>query len=220
MIHFAIFAKYWEPGKVKTRLAKKVGAEAACEAYIRFLQHLVEQFAGVADRRTVVYSPGDAKEQFRAEIRSEWDLAPQAEGDLGARMKEFFASNASEGQKNILIGSDTPNLSVDYINTVAQWLDECDIVLGPSGDGGYYLIAMKDQWPGLFEGVAWSTDRVLPTTIEKAEALGATYRLLPEMKDVDEFADLQRLMAELQDSDSQGDKQLLTELMQLELPLE
>ena len=217
MLHFAIFAKYWEPGQVKTRLARNVGAAAACKVYFHFVRHLVHRFREVGVRRTVVYSPAGTEELFREEVPAAWDLAPQSNGDLGRRMNEFFVVNAAPGTKNVLIGSDTPNLPVEYVEKAAEFLDSVDVVLGPSGDGGYYLIGMKNPVREIFEDIAWSTDQVLQATLEKLNSIGKTYKLLPEMKDVDELEDLQELLKQLLASDQADDQELLDSLRPLEL---
>ena len=215
-MHFAIFAKYWEPGKVKTRLARKIGNATACKVYVRFFQHLIHRFRCIGDRRTVVFSPVGSEALFRKEVPENWDLAPQAGGDLGNRMKEFFVSNSAEGIKNILIGSDTPNLPVEFVDQAFKLLEQVDVVLGPSADGGYYLVGMMEPID-IFDDVAWSTDQVLPTTLRKLDSIGKTYQLLPELKDVDEFEDLQRLMKELPTSSLQADQDLFAALQEVEI---
>ena len=180
---------------------------------------MLNKFETAGDRRTVVYSPPESERLFRDEIAQAWGLAPQADGDLGNRMRDFFESNAEANVKNILIGSDTPNLPVSVVDTVAGWLGECDVVLGPSADGGYYLIAMTNPVSGLFEDIQWSTEEVLASTIAKLDAAGCSYKLLPEMKDVDEFSDLELLMTNLRAADEAEDKPLLEELLQLEMQL-
>ncbi len=219
MVHLAIFAKYWEAGKVKTRLAARLGDDRARDVYRVFLRHLMDKLGEAGDTRTIVFTPSDREGEFRSEISASWQLAPQSDGDLGNRMQCFFQAYGSEPtQKNILIGSDTPDLPSSYIRKTAEMLESVPVVIGPSADGGYYLLACRGEMPAIFEGIPWSTPRVLELTLEKLSALNCRYKLLPEMKDVDEFQDLQRLIRLLRIHGAEPD--LLSSIEELELELE
>ena len=146
--HLGLFAKFWEPGRVKTRLAATLGNQLACELYEIFLFHLLNSIAPVSDHTTVVFSPPDREADFRAAIAPDWMLEPQSEGDLGDRMRNFFAGQFSKDVptkqklKVVVIGADCPQLSVTEIQTAFDELDNNDVVIGPSTDGGYYLLGM------------------------------------------------------------------------------
>ena len=87
-----MFAKYWLPGSVKTRLARSIGEEKACQLYHRFVKTLLVRFQELGDRRIVAFSPMDRHAEFAAIIPEAWELTPQSSGDLGRRMQMFFDS--------------------------------------------------------------------------------------------------------------------------------
>ena len=89
-VHFAMFAKYWESGKVKTRLAKSIGETAARDIHLLFVQFLLRKFEKFGDRRSLVGSPEDKKQEFEQALSKTWSLAFQSAGDLGARMSRFL----------------------------------------------------------------------------------------------------------------------------------
>ena len=218
LVHLAIFAKYWEPGKVKTRLAKKLGEQLACDVYVTFLQYLLEQFSGFGDQRTVVYTPLESEALFREAVPQAWGMQSQADGDLGVRMQTFFESCCGNAnRKNILIGSDTPDLPLEAMQQAADALNDVPVVIGPSADGGYYLIGIRGEVPDIFAGVPWSTEQVLQLTLAKLQQQEVPCRLLPELKDVDELEDLQRLL-DILNNGGQHDE-LLAGLQRLELPI-
>lgn len=218
MVHLAIFAKYWEPGKVKTRLAKKLGDSLACEVYIIFLKYLLKQYSEFGDGRAVIFTPRETETLFREAVSPHWDLCAQENGDLGVRMRCFFERFSNDPQrKNILIGSDTPDLPPSIVRQAANALDEVPVVIGPSADGGYYLIAVRGNVPDIFSGIPWSTEQVLELTLAKLKQQDIPFRMLPELKDVDEWEDLQRLIGNLSGSDAHAE--LLSQLTTLELPV-
>ena len=194
MTLFGMFAKYWESGKVKTRLAASIGPDLARDVYFLFLQHLVRKFSDSFQQRQLAYSPMERLEEFEKLVGDSWELQPQADGDLGNRMSHFFETNLSKADKVILVGSDTPDLSSTIAEQAAHFLGEHDVVLGPSLDGGYYLIGMRKYCAELFDGVPWSTPQVLETTISKLKESDTSFAMLPEKRDVDEGNDLLRLM--------------------------
>lgn len=192
-----MFAKYWGVGQVKTRLGQVIGQELASDVHLIFLRHLVNRFDAFGDRRTLVYSPAESESSFRRFLPDTWNMQPQSAGDLGIRMKTFFRNSAEVSSgKTLLIGSDTPDIPVSFTNLVVEMLDDVPIVLGPSSDGGYYLIAMTGFYD-IFDDIPWSTDQVLSLTLSRLKQQGIDFRLLPELTDVDEIDDLKRLMHKL-----------------------
>jgi rSAM/selenodomain-associated transferase 1 len=220
LTHLAMFAKYWQLGQVKTRLASSVGAAAARDVYLVLLQHLVKRFSRFGDQRTVVFSPPESRPQFRDLLPGEWDLEEQAQGDLGNRLRTFLTDNLdTHGTKLIVIGSDTPDLPVSYVARAVDLLSEFPVVIGPSQDGGYYLIGMCRLVPDIFDGITWSTNQVLRQTIERLHNRNCPYGLLPSLNDVDELADLMQLMNKLRNNERDRlDDELLRKLERLELP--
>lgn len=191
-----LFVKYPQPGQVKTRLAERLGPEAATELYAAFVSDLIGRFATVAKRRVLGYSPAtnDSRDYFKGLAKSRYQLWPQPEGDLGERIVSFFCDQfGSPSDRIVLIGSDSPTLPCEFVERAFEMLGEADVVLGPATDGGYYLVGIRRRcWP-IFEGVAWSTATVLSQTIDRVRQAGASLALLPPWYDVDTEADLQLL---------------------------
>ena len=206
---FGMFAKYWEPGQVKTRLASGIGAEKAAAVYKAFLDVQVSRFAQLNDPQ-IVFSPEDRQREFESLLGAQietWQLQPQAGGDLGNRMAQFFQDSFDQGFERVtLIGSDTPTLPLGLIQHVGPLLDTHDVVLGPTEDGGYYLVAAKHGVPPIFTDIAWSTENVWHQTIEKLEQNNVPFTVLPTWYDVDDADDLQRLRIEL--SSTEDDERL------------
>ena len=210
--HLGLFAKFWEPGRVKTRLAATLGDELACELYQIFLFHLLETVVSVTDQTTVVFSPANQQADFRAAISPDWSLEAQSEGDLGDRMRNFFSkrlpsggsanggSAAQQATKVIAIGADCPQLPASEIQNAFDLLDDNDVVIGPSTDGGYYLIGMQGSLTEVFDGIDWSTPAVLPQTLDRLDKQNKSHSLLAERTDVDDQNDLQQMLAELSSS--------------------
>ncbi len=223
-----MFAKYWEAGRVKTRLAKSVGEVAARDVYLCFLQHLVRKYSKFGDRRTLVFSPFESKDDFSSwckglfakdSVRKPWGLHPQAEGDLGTRMRIFFETfGKSEDDKNILIGSDSPDVPANILEHAVSMLDNVPVVFGPSTDGGYYLIAMRGKPQNVFEDIPWSTPEVMPSTQRVMQQQGIAWGTLPEWTDVDELSDLNSLMKRLNAATDGADAELHERLKAMELP--
>ncbi len=229
MSHLGMFAKHWQAGQVKTRLAASIGPSAAADIYLVFLEHLVDTLDCCADCRTLVFAPEDKLELFESQFGDTWDYQAQAQGDLGRRLSHFFHQStrqaATQG-KSIVIGSDTPHLRPEVISEVESLLDHYPVVLGPSQDGGYYLIAINTNvMPmevDLFSEIPWSTDQVLQHTLDRLDNHGLQYHLLSEMLDVDDLAGLKNLFDELQGAADPVDLQLIKRLrfVVAELPLQ
>lgn len=193
-----MFAKFWGTGRVKTRLARDLGAERTSRLYRCFLETLVRRFAGEGDRRLLAYTPADSEEAFRELTSSAWTLAPQAAGDLGERMEDYFRrAFAADATYAILIGSDCPHLPLATVQQAFLELEQHSVVLGPSDDGGYYLVGAAREAPSIFTGIDWSTPAVWRQTIACLEAAGCDYTCLDPSYDIDDLNDLRRLRNEL-----------------------
>ena len=198
-----IFGKKPEPGRVKTRLATEFGPEAAAGLQEAMLFDLLDTW-GSADvlapggRRVLAYAPDDAGPWFDARIPASFALLPQADGDLGRRMHQFFAGEFEDGASRVvLIGSDAPTLDPTIVISAFLCLEGRDVVLGPATDGGYYLIGCRHAPPPIFEGVDWSTPDVLGQTTDRARDAGLSLAVLPPWYDVDTPDDLRMLSGHL-----------------------
>lgn len=190
----AIFARTPVRCRVKTRLAKAVGADAALRIYEDLLASTLARLGvGSETMAPEIWVDGGidafARWQRRSDARGLKDLrAPliaQGRGDLGRRMSRAFDQGV-----RVLVGTDIPRMTADYVEGALNALERADLVLGPTEDGGYCLIGMNSPHPELFDGIAWGTARVLRSTLRAAKDLRVT--LLDEMWDVDEVEDLAR----------------------------
>ncbi len=200
MHQIGMFAKYWTPGAVKTRLAVDIGDVAASRIYRGFVVALLQRLGELGDRNILAVTPADRLGEF-AGMASGWTIGPQTDGDLGERMRDYFDRSLANGATAVvLLGSDSPNVPRAYINEALGQLDVHDLVLGPTPDGGYYLIGARRASPDLFAGVQWSSPQVFRQTAANAERAGLKLGVLPEWYDVDDAEDLRRLLSELADT--------------------
>src|SRR4051794_31640293 len=145
-----IFGKQPDAGKVKTRLAAGLGDDAAAAIHEAMLFDTLETWnsRSILDpggRRVLVYAPADAGPWFDPRVSEAFALQPQVEGDLGTRMREFFAGEFDDGAARVvLIGSDSPTLDPSIVITAFLCLEGRDVVIGPSTDGGYYLVGARN----------------------------------------------------------------------------
>ncbi len=190
-----VFAKLPRPGMVKTRLGMAIGMEEAARVYETFAHHAF----GVADkllsegaRVYLFHSPEALEQEIRSWVGRDFVFASQVGTTLGERMLHAFELAFRGGaSRAVIIGTDVPDLRRDIVARAFQLLDAVELVIGPSTDGGYYLLGMKPPLKELFDGIAWSTDGVLQQTISKAEALRLSYTLLEELMDIDTLEDYQ-----------------------------
>jgi len=196
-----VFAKYWEPGKVKTRLARDTNHEFAASVYRQFIQATLETAAGIAQRSVLAFTPTDQYAEFAQCLPADWTMVAQATGDLGERMHAYFAdAHAHQIEKVVLIGSDSPHLPAVLLRQAFEQLDEHQCVIGPARDGGYYLIGARNIVPPVFDDIDWSTDNVLQQTVTKLQQADISYSLLPPSFDIDTIDDFRELQQHLQHS--------------------
>ena len=185
-----LFAKSPEPGRVKTRLADRLGAEAAARLYEAFVRDVLEtlySLAGAADLELHTDIPTDAWPEAAVPRRL------QAEGDLGAKMFHALERALREGRPRAMIaGSDAPTLPAGHVEKLLA--SDADVALGPTEDGGYYAIGCQRVHPAMFDGVRWSQPSSLEETARAARACGLTVVLGESWFDVDGPEDLERLL--------------------------
>jgi rSAM/selenodomain-associated transferase 1 len=180
-----IFTKKPELGKVKTRLAKSVGDEAALSIYKKLLVFTKSKVDTLAADKIVYYSNSIADN----DLWSGYQKAVQGNGDLGQKMQKAFETELRKYKKVCIIGTDCGDLTHSVLEKAFKLLDQHDFVLGPANDGGYYLLGMKEVYNELFNDIPWSTDQVLKLTQSKIKAIDATVHLLPQLVDVDIIED-------------------------------
>jgi len=179
-----IFTKNPELGKAKTRIAATLGDEAALKIYKRLLSITRTVVSNVVSTtRLLFYSEEIVEEDLWPNILFQKYL--QSNGDLGDRMEKAFETALSISHKALIIGSDCPFITPEIIEAAFDSLDSNDVVLGPTFDGGYYMIGMKTLHPRLFRDMTWSTETVYDTTIQRVSALGLSYATGPRLSDID-----------------------------------
>lgn len=184
-------------GMVKTRLVPPLTLEQAAEFYRALL---LDQLAALRNypgaARYVFYAPAAGGAALRELGGGDYEYLPQSDGDLGPRMAQVFADLWRLGVENILlIGSDLPALPAALLDQAFAQLGggERRVVLGPSLDGGYYLVGMNRPTPEIFANMTWSHHRVLHDTVRRLDELGVAYGMLPSWFDLDMADDFQRL---------------------------
>jgi len=182
-----VFAKAPVPGRVKTRLAAAVGDAAACAWYRRCVEHVLADVTQGPWCTQLWVDAADAVESVSTWLHMQPIV--QQGSDLGARMLHATAQNAPA--RSVVIGTDAPDITSGTIRTAFDALREYDVVIGPAYDGGYYLIGMREPMPVLFDGIDWSTDRVMSQTLLAAAAVGASVHVLSPLRDIDTIDDLQ-----------------------------
>lgn len=182
-----LFVKYPVKGNVKTRLAKTIGDEKAVRLYKKLAENILASISNLKNSyKYIFYSEKEEKELVRSWIRKNYFYAAQEGDDLGERMKNAFRLVFSQGaNKAIIIGTDIPDLTKETIQDAIDKLDENEIVIGPSPDGGYYLLGMKKYMPFLFDNIIYSTNSVLKDTIGKIKENKLSYHILQTLEDID-----------------------------------
>jgi len=190
------FIKNPEKGLVKTKLASAVGDEMAVKLYRRFLLEMLSTLNRGTFLFYLCFYPEHSLNDLKRWLGDDYLYMPQAGENLGERMKNaFIDAFAMNFKRVVLIGSDIPDLPLEFIEKAFTSLQEKDVVIGPSIDGGYYLIGFKDKNFSLraFEGIPWSTKRVFEETVKVLKQEGLTVHALQPLRDIDTIDDLKNL---------------------------
>ena len=194
-----LMAKQPQAGMTKTRLCPPFSPEEAAELYEALLKDTLALAGGLKDvQLAVAISPPEALNYFE-QIAPPGTLMLQVQGaNIGICLEQSLGALLKLGyRKALALNTDGPSLPREYLAQAIQMLDTHDLVLGPSEDGGYYVVGLKGRLPSIFENIPWSTSTVLARTLEQAENLRLRVSLTPPWYDVDSPADVQRLLAEL-----------------------
>jgi rSAM/selenodomain-associated transferase 1 len=199
-VGLAVLAKAPRAGAVKTRLCPPLRPPEAAELARCFLLDAVHRVGAVAGTRPVIaYAPPEARGEFER-LAPGFALLAQRGDDLGARQSRLLTDVLALGHAAALVmGTDAPTLPRECLDEAVSLVmaPDVDLVLGPTDDGGYYLVGLRVPCPALFEDMPWSTSAVLSRTLERAQRLGLRVACLPAWFDIDTKADLERLAAEL-----------------------
>ncbi len=195
--HLLIFVKHPTPGQVKTRLARELGEESAAEIYRACVELTLERLRVFRCEAAVYVDPPESVGRITSWLGTGWTLHPQQGGSLGERLAAAMRESFEAGAKRVVvIGTDSPWLQPAQIAAAFNALADHDLVLGPTEDGGYYLIGLSRPAPALFDGVAWSSPEVFGQTQQNARALGLRTASLPAGYDLDHLDDVERFVDE------------------------
>lgn len=184
-----VFLRAPVKGRVKTRLAATLGEDCALEVYIRLMLHTLREAGALRC----------AKQAWYADVVPDPDPCAthgftshvQTGDDLGQRMRNAFAEGFANGYGPVvIIGTDLPGLSTELLQAALDAMGDHDAVIGPTHDGGYYLLCLHAPLDALFSDKQWSTATVFARTVSDLALNGKTCHLLPQLADVDSEADL------------------------------
>lgn len=185
-----VFLRFPEPGKVKTRLAQRIGPDAAAELYRGWIGCVLGTLQPLRKRlRVVGYIDGAPACAFScwAALVDDWWLQPA--GDLGVRLSHAFRLGHQAGRKVLAIGTDCLELDADLLEGALDRLERDDVVLGPSLDGGYYLVGTAKPRERLFDDVRWSAPCTLEDQVRTCRRNGWSVGYLPARRDIDTWED-------------------------------
>jgi len=193
-----IMAKAPRPGLVKTRLARSLSVSAATELYRCLLDDTIALAQALDGIEVAIMCPEPDVEELVRATGGTVPVVPQIGSGLEAGLNTVFAHFTGEGRRPIVaFNSDSPHLPASVLAGAFRSLAECDLVVGPTHDGGYYLVGATATHPGLFTEDVMGTTNAFESLLARARALGLTTHLTDPGYDIDEPADLKRLATEL-----------------------
>lgn len=184
-----VFVRNPELGRVKTRLAKSIGDQAALETYKILSKHTSKIISEIDSDQLIFYS--DKIQDNDVWTATNCKKQIQTKGDLGQKMLAAFQYGFSLGyQKILIIGSDLYSLRPKHIESAFEQLENYDVVIGPALDGGYYLLGLNFIIPKIFKQKQWSTSSVLKETLSDLKEFNVN--LLEPLNDIDTYEDLKK----------------------------
>lgn len=210
--YLVMFVRFPVRGQVKSRLARDLGEKAATDLYRCFVQDLSQKFSKEPYRLYIAFYPEEKEREIREMLGHDFSYFPQMGEELGERMKLAFLRCFSEGARTIvLIGSDIPDLPAVIVDEAFRALDEYGTVIGPSVDGGYYLIGFREDAlnEDVFAGLPWGEDSVFQETTNILRIAGASVHVLPVWRDIDNGEDIRALIKNSKDKGFAGSKTML-----------
>jgi rSAM/selenodomain-associated transferase 1 len=184
----SVFLKAPRLGTVKTRLAAEVGERHALRLYRVMAARTLAAAREAGLDASLWFTPVDAAPEMRHWLGEDWVMRPQASGDLGARLAA--AAHAAEpGQRWLAVGVDCPRLDAALLREASDAMADGNVVLGPTVDGGYYLVGGVAPLPDLFSAMPWSTERLLDATRARLSEAGHAWHELRTLRDVDTAED-------------------------------
>ncbi|MGZ6249236.1 MAG: TIGR04282 family arsenosugar biosynthesis glycosyltransferase [Syntrophales bacterium] len=207
-----MFVRFPEQGQVKSRLAKDIGEEPATNLYRCFVDDLSERFSKEPYRLCLAFHPREKEREMKEMLGHDFSYIPQTGEDLGERMKLAFLRCFSEGARSVvLIGSDIPDLPARIVDEAFRALDKYGTVIGPSLDGGYYLLGFRQETfnEGIFAWLPWGAETVFQQTMNILHMAGALVHVLPVWWDIDKHEDIAVLIKNSKDTGFTDSKTML-----------
>ncbi|HEC20411.1 MAG TPA: glycosyltransferase [Gammaproteobacteria bacterium] len=195
-----VFCKAPLPGQVKTRLAEAIGQEAATTIHVHLACHCLRVAVNAQLAPVTLFCAPDVDHEFFQACRKEWGVCLQSQHgrDLGERMQHAVEESLQQSSPVLVIGTDCPAITADYLRTAMVFASKGDTVIGPAEDGGYVLLAMKEPRSELFTDIDWGTSQVYAQTLAR---ISGKVNKLDDLWDVDRLVDVRRLR---EDADQLG----------------
>jgi len=191
------------PGETKTRLGSHLKDKECADLHQAFLKDMNSKLLNLQKVNPGVdlylsFTPADSSSLFAEIIDDKFNRIPQRGKGLGAKMYNAFFDAYQKSNLPVLItGSDLPLLNIEILTEALAGLKERDLVIGPSSDGGYYLIGMKKPEKFIFDFKKWGNNSVLERTVREARKYDLKCHFLPEVNDIDTFKELLQLRSEI-----------------------
>ncbi|HBP89101.1 MAG TPA: TIGR04282 family arsenosugar biosynthesis glycosyltransferase [Nitrospirales bacterium] len=201
-----VFAKAPVAGQVKTRLCPPLTPDEAASLHGSLVLDILERCQSLKGYdRILAGTPSPHHPFFRAmEARFKIPVWDQQGEDLGARIAWVFKQALDVPYRSVVVtGTDIPGINGPLLTTALKSLQDHDVVLGPTVDGGYYLIGLRSYVPDLFKNIPWSTDQVYALTEQKVKMLGLSLKILPTLRDLDTVEDLHMCIRDSKDRQNQ-----------------
>ena len=191
------FSKWPQLGKVKTRLAKTLGDQAAFDTHIELTLNVLSNLTSAQQGEVELCFDSlldDIAGMGLLDVckNKSVSVSIQCGNDLGERMFHALSTGLKTFDKVIIVGSDCPTVDKTYLSNAINALDSHNLVMGPAEDGGYVLLGANKLKPALLDNIEWGCGKVLRSTVSNAEDLGLSYALLDTTWDVDEYDDYLR----------------------------
>lgn len=193
-----IMAKAPRVGSVKTRLALNLSPHQAAQLYACLLNDTVALVQALNQVEIAVMCPESDVGDLSRSIAGAVPVVPQNGHGLAAGLTSVFAHFANSGRQQVIaFNSDSPHLPASVLENAFGVLEHCDLVVGPTHDGGYYLVGAKASHPTLFEDDGMSTTNAFEALMARARKLQLSAGLTDPFYDIDVPSDLTRLADEL-----------------------
>ena len=192
----AIFTKTPQLGRVKTRMQPRYSPQFSLALHRHLIEYCLRRWTNAAVCNIDVWITGDVSEEETVFLPWQHLCFQQQQGDdLGQRMAYAVKCTLASSKGIILVGTDCPFITEDYLVLACQNLCSVDVVIGPAADGGYVLLALKRDYPDLFTGIDWGESHVFEQTLAAIKQQHLSYFILPTLSDIDRPDDLSHIQA-------------------------